>query len=171
MWRIYSGYAASRVTLRRWLELEEASSPFATGQWPGDPLDILRATAEAWAILFPSERVPEAEQAAARIGAELAQAFSTALECRWPSRPGEPPSPRPPHDGAGWLARMVSRLCTGLGITPAAALDLPLDQAFLLAAGWNLNEGMESTGEDYRDREQTSPSPSAAPGGRKASAR
>lgn len=159
----------SAVTIRRWLELEDAASPWATGRWPGDPADAMRACAQAWAILWPGSHPPQPEEAARLISSQISQAFCTALECRWPARAGDTRA-RAPHDATGWLARLLARLCAALSLTPDQALDIPLDQAFLLAAGWNLNDGMEPLGEDYHTRAPTAPAPAAAPAGCTASA-
>lgn len=142
------------LTLRRFLELEEAASPVLDGRWPrGNPAAMAEAFCTARAILFPGEDLPAADglqSALSEMQAEVDRAFSTVMPMRFPRRPGDalvPPSP----DGLGWVVRMLGRF-VALGWKPADVLDLPMDQLFILRASLQANDGGECAGEDYRDR-------------------
>lgn len=147
------------ITLRKFLALEEASSPVITEQWPWeDPEAMAHAFCTAYAIIFPDREPPAPDRVLEGIeemrGA-VAQAFSTVMPMRFPRSPGTAVAAQ---DGIGWVPRMWARI----GGHPAQ-LDMPLEQVFLLAAAMDANDGAECAGEDYRDRETVSAVRSVAP--------
>jgi hypothetical protein len=142
------------VSLRQFLALEDAGSAVLDGRWP---LEDAAALAEAflggWGIVFPGREVPPASELARAIGemaAEVSRGFSTVMPMRFPRTPGSTPV-HEPHDGLGWVARLVGRF-VALGWKPDEVLDCPLDQLFILNAALQANEGADSAGEDYRER-------------------
>ena len=142
------------VSLRGYLALEEAGSPVLSGAWPvEDAGQMAEAFCAGWGIVFPERAVPPASELAQAIGemaAEVSRGFSTVMPMRFPRTPGATPV-HEPHDGLGWVARLLGRF-VALGWNPDDVLDLPLDQLFILNAALQANEGADSAGEDYRER-------------------
>ena len=99
----------------------------------------------------PSCRPQDLDETLGRIHAEVERGFSTAMPMQFPRTPGAHSAPEPP-DGLGWVVRLLARACSGLHMSPDAALDMPLDRLFALTAGLAATEGAHCAGEDYRDR-------------------
>lgn len=141
------------LTLRQYLQLEEAGSPLLHG---GLAADDTRARAEAiytaWLIVFPDRPIPAVDalpEARATLQAAIGRAFSTAMPMRWPL-PGPTSAPR--ADGLGWVVCLIGRF-VALGWLLDEILDSHLDALFLMQAGVLADEGYDCAGEDYRDRE------------------
>ena len=141
----------SPLTLRKFLALEDCSSPVLTEQWPWENSEAMaQAFCTAHAIIFPERDLPAPENVLDGVNemrSAVAQAFSTVMPMKFPRPPGVAPSVEPP-DGIGWAARLWARI----GGHPAQ-LDMPLEQLFLLSSGLDANAGAICMGEDYRDRE------------------
>jgi hypothetical protein len=108
----------------------------------------------AWGIVFPGESLPSAsqlEESMERMADAVIQAFGTVMPMRFPRTPGARPV-HEPHDGLGWVARIVGRF-VGMGWQTDDVLDLPMDQMFIFSAALQGNEGAECAGSDYRERE------------------
>lgn len=139
------------ITLRKFLALEEVESPLLSGRWPQDAT-LMQELCTAHAIVFPDRKRPtqkQIQQAVEELSAEVSRAFSTVMGMRFPQPPGAATAPTP-TDGLGWVARLWARVILG-GVHNA--LDMPLDQLFILSAAMSANEGASCTGEDYKDRE------------------
>ncbi len=140
------------LTLRRYLALEEEGSPLLSGEWPWESAAAMaHAFCTAYAVLWPDRQVPGPEvleQGLLEMVGEVKRAFAAMMPMRFPRSPGESGSSAP--DGLGWVPHLVARALTS-GID--GALDMPMDQLFILVAAMAANEGAECAGEDYRDRE------------------
>lgn len=154
------GIELPQVTLRAWLSLERAGSPYVTGAPQPEKIeDRVQCLCTAIATIsgkplfaeavigsVPAEEVLKAEAAVAwRCGT----AFETFLPLRNPEKK-ETTSKDP---GTGWWVRLVARLMSDLNMSLASAMDTPISVAFALLAAYGTTEGMEVVGESWRERE------------------
>ncbi len=146
------------LTLRQWLELEEAGSPVLSGQWPvGDAAEWAQRFCEAYAMVFPGRELPPPTEVAGGVR-EMEEAtlrsFCTVMPMRFP-QPAGVETRVPPPDGLGWVARLLGTF-VAVGWQPAEVLETPLEVLFMLQASLAAHEGAESVGQDYREREEGS---------------
>lgn len=154
------GIRLPQVTMRSWLALELARSPYVTGVWPEDAMEDVQALCIAISTIsgkslspdsligqLPPEEVLSAKVAVAmRIGGS----FETFLPLRRKHAPGEKEAK---DHGTGWWIKVMVRLIGDLHMPVKVALGTPLPVAFALLAGFGTNEGMEPAGENWRERE------------------
>lgn len=158
------GIALHPLTMRGYLELESARSPFVSGGEP--PADVWAAVDALCAALtvlsrrsvsaeeFMDAVEPEDATEAWRIVSEqIIAAWETALPMRRVSRAGEAAAEAPRNHGFGWWVRVLAKLITALNFSLHDALECPMAQAFALVAASAALEGMEPAGENWRERE------------------
>jgi len=151
------------LTMRGYLRLESARSPYVTGMFPEDNAERLQALCFAVAVLSGrgwtiEELVEELTPEQAIEGDDLvadcmARVWETALPMRRPAKAGEGVEPPARDHGFGWWVRVLTKLVVDLGFTRDEALDCPMAQAFALVATNAALDGMEPKEMNYRERE------------------
>ena len=151
-------YAVGPLTLRGWLALDAARSPFLNGEtFSVDELPERLADALAALTGTPvsagevMERIPPAEVPAAiqALYALCSARFVAFLNMVPPGEPGE----LRPDDGFGECLPLHAAFVTQLNLTPDAALDLPIDRGVMLLNAKRHNDGWRAEGVNYRDRD------------------
>lgn len=155
------GLPLGPLTMRGWLCMEKARSPFLTGIWPDTPERRAEALAFAVGVLrnqpFPLHDLMtvlsghDAADAELIVANRINSAFSTALPMRWPSRTGESALSR--DHGFGWWIKVLTKLVENLRMTIEQALDCPVAKAFALLATSASLAGAEPKEMNYRERE------------------
>lgn len=155
------GLPLGPLTMRGWLRLESARSPFVTGNWPTSPERRAEALAFAVAVLrnqlFTVDDLMkvlsghDAGNAELIVSNRINSAFSTALPMRWPSKKGDTALNR--DHGFGWWIRVLAKLVRGFRMTIDQALDCQVSQAFALIATGAALDGAEPKEMNYRERE------------------
>lgn len=150
------------VTLRMWLCLDRARSPYVSGDRPKEAGVLIAALAHALSALsgmtvleddivcsVPADAVVELD---AVVRGHLSGAFATALRMERRREPGESSQPRAPG-GFGWALTVFAGLRMA-GFTRDEALDTPLIEAFALGAVRNYQEHrMEPVEATYAQRD------------------
>lgn len=155
------GLPLGPLTMRGWLRLEKARSPFLTGSWPESPERRAEALAFAVGVLrsqpFTLQDLMtvlsghDAAEAELIVANRINSAFLTALPMRWPSKTGDT-TPARDH-GFGWWIKVLAKLVKDLKKTIEQALDCPVAQAFALLATTASLDGAEPKEMNYRERE------------------
>jgi len=151
------------LTMRGYLRLESARSPYVTGIFPEDNAERLQALCLAVSVLsgrgLDLPDLMEALTPEQAIYAEdlvtdcVARAWEPALPMRRPAKTGEGAEPPARDHGFGWWVRVLTKLIVDLGFTRDGALDCPMPQAFALVATNAALDGLEPKEMNYRERE------------------
>lgn len=154
------------LTMRGWLCLDKARSPFVTGVFPEEVEARVGALCAAISILAGvrvgvedlrgAVSAEEALKAELMVCAWINNSFATALPMHRPARPGEEVPPAAREHGFGWWIKVLTKLISELHQPLPSALEMPLGQAFALLAVQALLDGCEPRELNYREREALS---------------
>lgn len=159
---VVAGVLLHGVTMRGWLRLEVARSPFVTGQFASGAAERLRDLCFALSVLS-GRHVSEYDLTLGcspqeALGAEVTVArlineeFATVLPMRFRSADGSLPR-EGGDEGFGWWPRLLTRLVRDFHMPLHEATALRLSKAFALVATGASLDGGEPKGENYRERE------------------
>lgn len=154
------GAGELQLTMQGWIDLEAARSPLLV-QGKLETPEQIAAAFRAFDLDFDLAATIEArpgfqtppDDAVLIIGVMrrvIAEAFAASLPMTPPGPAGEDADP---FDGFGDWAPIFACLVAQCGITPAIALRLPVEQAFVLIAAHRHNQGWRTAGVPYALRE------------------
>lgn len=156
-----AGIPLHPLTMRGWLALDRARSPFLSGEWAGlcDDEALSALLAAVRVLSGRSDLSADAlrglmtpEQAVAAVNQILGivrRAFRTRLRMAW-RWSKETPARRDPEMGS-WLPTLTELIT--LGMSRDQALDCPVDQAYALIAGAKALEGAEVEGPTWMEQQ------------------
>lgn len=142
-------------TMQAWIDLSAAESPFLLGRLPEGDERLLERFVEAFEIFGFKGTTPEDcnGEELVLIGRTIVRAiddgFSTEVALAGPDGARAAGS----SNGMGRWLPILACLVSQIGLTPAAALALPVAQAFALIAAHRCNEGWSVAGETYAMRD------------------
>lgn len=156
------GITLPQVTMRAWLALESARSPFVTGEWMEDAAARVQALCTAIetiseAPLFPESIIGYEDpatvlEAEAIVSHRVNASFETFLALRRKPLPGEKVESTK-DAGTGWWVKILAKLMGDLGMSLAEALNTAVPVAFALVGAAGVNKGLEVVGESWIERE------------------
>jgi len=145
------GAGEFELTMQGWIDLDFAKSPLLEG---GRPLTIEQLE-DAFAAFENCGRSParlspnEAVVVVSRMQSAVERAFSMVMPMQ---RDDEGETDKSEAGTGAWLA-IMGCLVAEMGLTPEAALALPVGRAFALIAGMRGNQGCRPKRGSYAERE------------------
>lgn len=138
------------LTMQNWIDLESIHSPLLRLQFPESLADLERA-ANIFCLSVHTLTMEATALVARALRRAVAEAFALALPMRRPGGPAGLGSSA--ADGFGSWLPLLAFLVVECGLDPASARELRVDQAFALLAACRRNQGWESSGLSYAQRD------------------